>query len=203
MSTFLTLYDYRRKVSELYYYIRHSNDPPELTLQKFREEKDRLFAHHPQSALTESQKKDFQGLRYFDYDPAYRFALPVHELASEKSETIELRQDGTLTYASVGRVEFDLFDKRCILTIFWLKGYGGGLFLPFRDQTAGTETYGGGRYLLDTVKGADLGKDNENLVLDFNYAYHPSCAYNSDWHCPLAPAENLLDVPIRAGERLS
>ena len=89
------------------------------------------------------------------------------------------------------------------LDLFWLDAYAGGLFVPFRDETSGTESYGGARYLLDTVKGADLGTADRRLVLDFNFAYNPSCAYNPKWVCPLSPPANTLPVPIRAGERLS
>lgn len=92
-----------------------------------------------------------------------------------------------------------------VLPLFWMSGYAGGLFLPFRDATSGSATYGAGRYLLDTVKGADQGGDwrGGTLTLDFNLAYHPSCAYDPKWSCPLAPPENRLTVPIRVGERLA
>ena len=78
------------------------------------------------------------------------------------------------------------------LDLHWLEGYGGGIFVAFADATSGSETYGGGRYVLDSVKGADLGQDGERLVLDFNFAYNPSCAYDPRWICPLAPASNRL-----------
>jgi len=87
------------------------------------------------------------------------------------------------------------------LDLFWLEGYGGGVFLSFADATSGTETYGACRYLLDTVKGADLGERDGRLVLDFNFAYNPSCAYDPRWVCPLAPPGNRLAAPIRGGER--
>ena len=88
------------------------------------------------------------------------------------------------------------------LEVFWIDVYGGGVFIPFRDATSGSLTYGGGRYLLDTIKGADLGMtERGELVLDFNFAYHPSCHYDPRWSCPLAPRENWLTVPIEAGER--
>ena len=74
--------------------------------------------------------------------------------------------------------------------------------MPFRDATAGSSTYGAGRYLLDTAKGADLGLDGGLLVLDFNFSYHPSCRYDPAWQCPLAPPQNVLAVAIEAGERL-
>ena len=88
------------------------------------------------------------------------------------------------------------------LSLFWIDVYGGGVFLPFRDATSGVETYGGGRYLLDTIKGADLGSIGGLVVLDFNFAYHPSCVHGDQWSCPLAPPENGLAVDVRAGERL-
>jgi uncharacterized protein (DUF1684 family) len=87
------------------------------------------------------------------------------------------------------------------LELFWLEAYAGGLFLPFRDATSGRETYGAGRYLLDTVKGADLGASDGRLLLDFNFAYNPSCSYDPRWSCPLAPPPNRLAIPVRMGER--
>ena len=87
--------------------------------------------------------------------------------------------------------------------MYWLEGYGGGIWLPFADATSGADTYGGGRYLYDTIKGADLGAGERELVLDFNYAYNPSCAYDERWSCPLPPAENRLPFAVPAGERFA
>jgi hypothetical protein len=107
----------------------------------------------------------------------------------------------------IGWVSFTVGGKRRRLALHWIEGYGGGLFLPFKDLTnirppAGQgETYGGGRYLLDTIKGADLGSSADRLVLDFNYAYNPSCAYHPRWACPLAPEENTLPFAVTAGEK--
>ena len=85
-----------------------------------------------------------------------------------------------------------------------MAGYAGGLFLPFRDATNGTETYDAGRYLLDAAKGADLGTDPEGrLVIDFNFAFQPSCAFDPRWACPLAPPENWLDLAVSGGERIA
>ena len=89
------------------------------------------------------------------------------------------------------------------LDLYWLEGYAGGLFVPFADATSGETTYGAGRYLLDTVKGADLGTHHGRLVLDFNFAYNPSCSYDPRWSCPLAPPGNRLTVAITAGERVA
>src|SRR5207302_1076236 len=101
-----------------------------------------------------------------------------------------------------GRACFDLDGSPQMLELFWLEGYGGGVFLPFGDTTSGHETYGGGRYLLDTVKGSDLGEDGGRLVLDFNFAYNPSCSYDPRWACPLTPASNRLATAVTAGERM-
>ncbi len=110
-----------------------------------------------------------------------------------------------MTMTTVGRLLFTLEDVRVALSLYWLNIYGGGLFLPFRDITSPAESYGGGRYLFDTIKGSDFqatpgASGIERILLDFNYAYNPSCAYNDRWVCPLAPFENRLQVPIRAGE---
>ena len=112
---------------------------------------------------------------------------------------------GTMSFSRIGPVESRSPDGPRRLGVFWMAGYAGGLFLPFRDATNGTETYGAGRYLLDAAKCADLGGDPERgtLVLDFNFAFQPSCAFDPKWACPLAPPENRLDLPIRAGERLA
>ena len=106
-----------------------------------------------------------------------------------------------MAFERVGVADFRLGDADCELELYWLDAYGGGLFVPFGDATSGDETYGAGRYLLDTVKGADLGMDGDRLVLDFNLAYNPSCAYDPRWACPLTPPANRLEIAVRAGER--
>jgi uncharacterized protein (DUF1684 family) len=153
-----------------------------------------------QTALTPEQVADFTSLKYYPYDPAYRFILPVEEIKDQDSVTINLHDDGPTRLKPIGRINFEVTGQIVSLTLFWIMGYGGGIFLPFKDLTSGTETYAGGRYLLDTIKGADLGWESDQLVLDFNFAYNPSCAYNTRWHCPLPPAENHLPVAIPVGE---
>ena len=101
----------------------------------------------------------------------------------------------------MARVRFTRTGRDATLSLFWLEGYGGGLFLPFKDGTSGIEGYAGGRYLYDTIKGADLGMQSDQIVLDFNYAYNPSCAYNDRWVCPLPPPENRLPFAVTAGEK--
>ena len=101
----------------------------------------------------------------------------------------------------LARASFELRGEQLSLEVAWLAAYGGGVFLCFRDATSGRASYGGGRYLLDTVKGADLGDDGGRLVLDFNFAYNPSCSYDPSWVCPLAPPANRLAVAVEAGEK--
>jgi uncharacterized protein len=211
MSDYLDLYDYRCRMSALY---RERSQAEVLgegaitVLQRFRQGKDELFAHHPQSALDEAQRRHFQGLHYFPYHPAMRFSVVLEMMEEPISQQIVINAKEALTLVTVGHVSFGVDGQAVTLAIYWLEIYGGGLFLPFRDTTCPQESYGGGRYLFDTIKGSEplwfpgqSTGDRRQMVLDFNYAYNPSCAYNSRWVCPLAPAENYLSVAIRAGEQ--
>lgn len=198
----LDLLDYRRRVAEMYQLLRGGGtDAPEAHAY-FRRTRDSLFRDHPQSPLSAEQKADFFGLRYHVYDPAYKVIVTVNTEIEPLAYSVDLGDDGQFTMTRFGQVTFTVPTGTCTLALYWINGYGGGVFLPFRDATNGQTTYGGGRYLLDTIKGVDLGGDTNQLILDFNYAYHPSCYYNARWVCPLAPPENLLDFPIPAGEML-
>jgi uncharacterized protein (DUF1684 family) len=107
--------------------------------------------------------------------------------------------DGIVTFSRIGRLR--LPRSLGTLDVWWLESYGGGVFVPVKDAGAGRTTYGGGRYLLDTVKGADLGSGaGGTLVVDLNFAYNPSCAYDPAWACPLAPSGNTLAADVVAGE---
>jgi uncharacterized protein (DUF1684 family) len=141
-----------------------------------------------------------RGSEYFPYDAAGRCDATIEPAAEERFE-LPTSGDESMAFTRFATAHFELQSKPLQLGLYWLEGYGGGLFLPFRDTTSGDETYGAGRYLLDTIKGADLGVENGRLVLDFNFAYNPSCAYDPKWLCPLAPIGNRLEVPVRFGER--
>ena len=199
----LDLLDYRRRVFEMYQRIRElGSDTPEA-FSLFRAVRDDLFAHHPQSALDDQQRADFSGLRYYAYHPAYRVVARLERnLPTVTEYTLDVGGDGTVLLRQIGTVSFDLPHGSGSLGVFWISGYGGGIFIPFRDATNARTTYGGGRYLYDTIKGADLGTTDDSLVLDFNYAYHPSCYYNPRWVCPLAPPSNRLNWAIEAGEQV-
>ncbi len=197
----LELWDYRRRVADIYRAARQGGAGTE-TWWRWRNERDALFATHTQSAIEADERADFPGLSYFDHDPAWRFEVQA-EPEPPGEVDIAHSGEGTTTFRRFGRVSIYVEGRWMTLWLYWLSGYRGGVFLPFRDATSGTETYGGGRYLLDTAKGADLGHRGRTVVLDFNYAYHPSCVHSPRWSCPLAPSPNRLDVAVRAGERLS
>ncbi len=199
----MTLADWRRTVAELYADVRRlARDDPSRAWKTFRARRDALFRDHPQTPLTLAQRTDFIGLPYFPYNPAWRLTGTLHPPRNRDTITVQLPADGAFRYTPVARVQFRWEDTPLELTLFWVEGYGGGLFLPFRDETSGGETFGGGRYLYDTIKGADLGAGETTIALDFNFAYNPSCAYNSRWVCPLSPPENRLPVAVTAGEKI-
>jgi uncharacterized protein len=194
----LDLVDWRRRVGDAYRL---------GSLAAWRAERERLFRSHPQSPVPPEARTSFAGLRWFDPDPAY---LVAARLVAGDGAPLEIDtggEDGVIRCRRIGSLRFRLHGEECSLGVLALVGYGSGLFVPFRDATSGSETYGGGRYLADTVKCTDAGcleitPGSPDVVIDFNYAYHPSCVYDARWACPLAPPENRLDVPVRAGERL-
>jgi uncharacterized protein len=196
----LTLLDWKRRISELYASIRADPDP-EDAWRRWRATRDELFRSHPQSPVPADRRDSFAGLPYFGYDPSFRVRATV-EAAEPVLREIATSGEGLYTFRRFARTRFTLAGEQRTLDLFWLEGYGGGTFLSFADATSGRETYGACRYLLDTVKGADLGERDGELVLDFNFAYNPSCSYDPRWVCPLAPPENRLALAVRAGERV-
>jgi uncharacterized protein (DUF1684 family) len=193
----LDLLDWKRRVFELYAEIRRLE--PERGWQLWRETRDDLFRSHPQSPLPSEARASFPGLPYFDYDPAFRVLAAVEPAERERRE-IATSGEEPYAFTRFARARFELAGEQT-LDLYWLDGYGGGIFLSFADATSGKESYGACRYLLDTVKGSDLGSEDGKLVLDFNFAYNPSCAYDPRWVCPLAPPGNRLVAAIRAGEQ--
>jgi uncharacterized protein len=208
MSEYLDLYDYRCRNADLYRERRQAytaGEDAEMILKRFRAGKDALFKHHPQSPLDEAQREQFQGLRYFAYNPAMRFVVPIDTNVEPTQLSVAMNAQESMTITTMGKVHFVVDEIPVALSIYWLNIYSGGLFLPFRDTTGPAQSYGGGRYLFDTIKGSDPlpaleYQDGEYITLDFNYAYNPSCAYNDQWFCPLAPRENQLKVALLAGE---
>ena len=184
----LALLDWKRRIFELYAEVRATEDP-EQAWRRWCEVRADLYRSHPQSPRVGGEPA------YFPYEPALRF-----EAAVEPAEPLRLEIEGS----AGSKTRFDRFGIArfgdATLDLYWLAAYGGGIFCPFRDRPSGRETYGAGRYLLDTVKGADLGGRDGSLVLDFNFSFNPSCAWTDHWACPLAPQANWLALRIEAGE---
>jgi uncharacterized protein (DUF1684 family) len=190
----LDLLQWRRETFDNYAAVRAASDPAAAWVE-WRNRRDRLFATHPASPLEE--RDGFTGLPYAPYDPALRFAASVADVSPARRDVPT--SDGIVPLERVGRVELPIGT----LDVWWIACYGGGLFVPFADESNGDTSYGGGRYLIDTIKGADLGSAGDRMVLDLNFAYHPSCRYSGRWSCPLPFEGNRLPVRVDAGEQLS
>ena len=195
----LELADWRRQVATMYADVRAARTP-EAGWHLWRERRERLFLEHPQSPLPPADRSPAHAPQYFDYDPALRVLAAVEPMQAE-DVVLPASQPEDFRATKIGSARFQLHDAECALGVYWLVGYSRGIFVSFRDATSGAETYGAGRYLLDTAKSADLGTDGGRLVLNFNFAYQPSCSYDPMWSCPLAPRENWLIAEVRAGER--
>ena len=196
----LDLVDWRRRVGDLYR-IEGAD-----ALAQFRRGRDDLFRTHAQSPIEPQERAAFHGLRYFAADDAYRVHAQIEDGDGSELLIDTGGDDGAVRYQRAATLVFALGGEHCRLTVLSLAQYAGGLFVPFRDSTSGHQTYGGGRYLFDTAKDTDglvleMTPGSPEVVIDFNYAYNASCAYNPRWACPLAPPENFLEVPIRAGEK--
>ena len=187
----LDLLDWRERMARLYL--------SDLDLAGFRAARDELFRTHPSSPLPAAERSGVS-LRWYPPDPAAVVEAPLRP-ASGTASIDTGGPDGVVRYRRVGIAETPWGP----LTLWWIEAYGGGLFLPLHDASCGDGSYGGGRYLTDTVKGT-FGRGltvlpGDRVRLDANYLYNPSCAYDDRWACPLAPPENRVDVPLRAGER--
>ncbi len=197
----LRLAHWRRTVAEHYAFLRMATDPANAA-SVFRAARDGLFREHPDSPIPAERRSDWTGTRWYGYDPAWRFVGVVVPDPARHEFTIDLATDGILRCARIADARFVREGVEASLALYWLEGYGGGVWLPFIDATSGSATYGGGRYLYDTIKGADLGVGDSSIVLDFNFAYNPSCAYDERWSCPLSPQENRLPFAVNAGEKI-
>jgi uncharacterized protein (DUF1684 family) len=203
MTDYLALADWRRAMAEMYFAVRNAPKAGQLfAWQDWRARRNNLFKHHQQSPLEEKQKVNFQALPYFDFEPDWRVLGNLKGVTNRETYRVSLGEDGQFRFTRVARIQFPVKNTIAELSLYWIEGYGGGLFLPFRDATNGITTFGGGRYLFDTIKGADLGTKDDTIVLDFNYAYNPSCAYHPRWVCPSSPPENKLPFAVTAGEMM-
>ncbi|WP_240629708.1 DUF1684 domain-containing protein [Specibacter cremeus] len=192
--------DWRCRTFALYDQVRElSGTDVRAAHDLWRTQRDALFRDHPASALSQAKKERFTGLPIAAYDPGYRFECALDGHGAGEGMTVETGTDGAVSFTRLGTVALPGLGR---LAVWQLRGYGGGLFVPFRDATAAKPdgSYGGGRYLLDTIKGAYLGRRGERFILDFNFAYNPSCAYDEAWACPLPGPGNRLAASIPVGE---
>ena len=224
----LQLADWRRRMAELYAEVRRTAaSDPAAAHEQWRIEREALYRGHQASPVPEERRAEFRAI-HFPYDPGLRFELPLAVDSAPAPDSapsaptaapfglkLPISTGQPLAFERVGWFDVPFEASKRRLALFWLPEYSGGLFLPFRDGTNGRETYGGGRYLLDTAKGADLGaghghgrdghdgNEGDRLVVDFNFSYQPSCAFDPRWSCPLSPVDNRLEFEIRAGERIA
>jgi uncharacterized protein (DUF1684 family) len=205
-ETALHVADWRRRTHELYAEVRWvARTDPAAAHALWRRTRDDMFRSHPATPLLPEHRADFERLDVADYDPAWRFELEIRDDRGEERHEVETGTDGVVPFELLGSVHLPAAVGRdeATLDVWRLASYGGGLHLPVKDASHRREggTYGGGRYLLDTVKGSDLGQGAPgSIVVDLNFAYNPSCAYDPAWACPLAPAGDVLDFEVPVGE---
>ncbi|WP_420152967.1 DUF1684 domain-containing protein [Siphonobacter sp.] len=162
-------------------------------LRMERLEKDQNYRTSTESPIKD--KAGFQGLKYFPADSTYEVFAKLEETESTKTFAVQMTGGQTETYTLYGKVRFELQGKTCELLVFE-STEAGTLFIPFKDQTSGKESYGGGRYL--DIPESDI--TGNRVTIDFNKAYNPYCAYSPEYTCPIPPKENNLPLAIRAGE---
>lgn len=164
-------------------------------LDAFRHHRDHYFAHDPDSPLSDADRAGFAGLRYYPEREDLALELEIETDGPGIGERLDLTtSDGSSKpFIRAGRVSFVVDGQPVTLAVF-KDVERGRFFLPFKDGTSGFETYGAGRYLDPRAR------PDGKLVVDFNYAYNPYCAYGEGWSCPVPPRENVVAEPIRAGE---
>ncbi|MGA9596904.1 MAG: DUF1684 domain-containing protein [Acidimicrobiia bacterium] len=199
ISAAIALAGYRAAVAGLYERARAGDDPP-TAWQTWRHDRDHLLRTHPQSPVAD--RPDWPGSPFFAYDASWRLLGAIVAAGPTASISVAQRDGTTEHFDPIGSVQFSRENATYSLPLYWTRGYSGGLFLPFGDATNGITTAGSGRYLVDQAKSAFLGLSDECLVLDFNFAYHPSCVWG-DWLCPLPRPESRLPIAVAAGERLT
>ena len=207
--TALEVADWRRRIFSVYQSVREATDL-NAAHDLWRRTRDDLFATHPSSPLLAEDAAEFSGLPTRPYDSAWRFEVELQSASGlddepadgQKRMDVPTGTDGVVPFERIGFVDVPGVGT---LDVWRLASYGGGIFIPVKDALAGKPggTYGGGRYLIDTIKGADLGSTPDSLVLDFNFAYNPSCAYDPAWACPLAQPGNRVAAEIPVGESYS
>jgi uncharacterized protein (DUF1684 family) len=185
---------------------RSEENPLDLKIEEkkvieWRKERDTFLKTHQRSPLSPKEKRNFEGIKYYPFDPKYIFSNQlkryIFHINNPQYYATFLTNKGTnKRYLRYGKFQFRLDGKEYAIEVY-KSILSDNLFIPFKDKTNGKETYEGGRYLE-----AEILLDYK-IILDFNMAYYPSCAYNKNFICVLPPKENIIEVGIRAGERNS
>jgi uncharacterized protein len=165
-----------------------------VSLQNIRKEKNAYLKTDKDSPI--ENKANFKGLKYFEINTDFKVSAKLDILTTGQKINIAMTGGQTEEYEAFANATFELEGQKCALKIF--KSEDGSLFLPFKDLTTNKETYGSGRYLDLDMR---MIKDGQ-IEIDFNRCYHPYCAYNHTFTCPVPPAENLVNVAVKAGEKL-
>ncbi len=202
LMTDLSLLDWRRKISNIYSDVR-SKTNLENAWQEWLRKRKNLFYFHRESPISHLNKNN-EIINFYPYNQKFLFFVNLKKIINSNTIELHIGKDGKARifpyYRTVG-LKKSLFTE---LIIYKFEGYAGGLFLPFKDLGClnNENHYEGGRYLIDTMKGADLGVNKDNkLMLDFNFSYNPSCAYNNSWVCPILNNKNFVKIFIDAGEK--
>ena len=168
-------------------------------IRKHRYEQNIKFADKKTTILTKKDFKKFSSLDFFPIDSTYRIEAKFELNKNPKLFEMPTTTDRLPIYKTYGVANFKLNGKAYQLQVYQNQelileaGFEDHLFVPFLDKTNGNESYGGGRYL-------DIQQPKDSIIiLDFNKAYNPYCAYNDSYSCPIPPRENHLDIPIKAG----
>lgn len=190
--------DWRRRVAAMYAQVR-ANPDAEDAHRAWQDTRNELLARHPQSPIRPADRDTFTGVPVAPYDRGLRFTAQLDTDVEPARIEVSTGTDGVVPFERASVVHLPGVGD---LDVWWLASYGGGIFVPIRDTRDDGATYPGGRYIIDTAKGADLGGDDGLVVVDLNFAYNPSCAYDPAWACPLAPPGNTVARPVNAGELL-
>lgn len=166
-------------------------------LQTERTMRDQFMAHHAESPFVAGRVYGFHGLAYFPIDPQLRVTAHLERRDPPPEAYLRTSADGQAVMRYLGDLHFRVGDQSLTLRVYHAgEGVGTQVFVPFRDATSGSETYGPGRYLTLEMN------EQDEYDLDFNRAINPYCAYTDAYECPFPPVENDLPVPIRAGEKV-
>ncbi len=166
-----------------------------VELSQYRDERDRFMQFNQESPLPEEERADFDGLNYFSPDSSMRIVADLKNIDDPKTISLNMTNGAPEKYKEIGYANF-AHDNQVVNLLVMKSLESGDLFLPFWDTTNGVSTYGGGRYLDPELLSSD------KILLDFNYAYNPFCAFAESYACPIPPLQNKIPFAVEAGEKI-